>query len=211
MIRIVLADDHAMVRESLRKLLSDFRDMEVVGVAASADDLFASLALHAPQVAVLDVSMPGPGIAEVLTRVGVEFPAVRTLVLSMFSEELYAKRALAAGASAYLSKDQSPELLVEAIRKVARGGRYVSPSLADLLVAELGGGGDPALHHALSDRELSVLRWIAGGKSVKEIAASLGISPKTVSTYRRRLLEKLSLATNADIVRYVDAHQLGDA
>ncbi len=209
MIRVVLADDHAMVRRALAALLGDHRDLRVAGEASSADELFDVASRVDAQVAVVDVSMPGPGIANILKRMRTDHPRLRVIVLSMFSERMYAKRALAAGAFAYLSKDQSPEHLIEAIRKVARGGRYVTPSLAELLASDIGDDERP-LHTQLSDRELDVLRRIGAGKSLKEIGAALKISPKTASTYRTRLLAKLGVRTNADLVKYVLTHGLGE-
>ncbi len=210
MIRVVLADDHAMVRLGLAKLLGDEGDIRIVSEAATAAELFTALAATPADVVVLDVSMPGPGVIDVLKQLRAEHPRLRTLVLSMFSEEQYATRTLRGGAVGYLTKDQSPELLVDAIRKVARGGRFVTPSLAERLVANLGADAAVRLHDALSDREFEVLRSIGEGRSIKAIAARLNISPKTVSTYRTRLLEKLHAQTNADLVRYVSAHELNE-
>lgn len=210
MIRIVLADDHPLVIQGLRGLIGKQPDMRVVGEAGTADDVFTLLHKTPTDVLVLDVSMPGPGLVEVLRRLKTDHPRLRTLVLSMYSEEQYATRALKSGAAGYLTKDRSPELLIEAVRKVMRGGLYVTATLAERLAGQLSSGSKGALHEDLSDREFEVLKGLAAGKSVKELAAGLGISPKTVSTYRARILEKLGIRTNADLVRYVVEKGLGE-
>ncbi len=210
MISIALADDHAMVRRSLAALLDDQSDLRVVGEAGTADELFALLATTSADVAVIDVAMPGPGVVAVLTQLRASFPRLRTIVLSMYPEEQYAPRALKAGAAGYLTKDRSPEYLVEAVRKVARGGIYVTPSLAEHLAAGMAADAKRPAHAELSEREFAVLRGIGAGRSMKELAASLGISPKTASTYRVRILEKLGLKTNAELVRYALEHGLVD-
>jgi DNA-binding NarL/FixJ family response regulator len=156
----------------------------------------------------LDVSMPGSPFTETLRRLREEHPTVRILVLSAHPEDQWAVRALRGGASGYLTKDHSPEQLLDAIRRVHRGGRYVSPSLAERLAAQLGQDFVGAPHEQLSDREFDVLRGLGAGRTVKEVATSLGLSPKTVSTYRTRLMEKLRFVTNADLVRYSAEHGL---
>jgi DNA-binding NarL/FixJ family response regulator len=156
----------------------------------------------------LDVTMPGAPFTETLRRLREEHPTVRILVLSAHPEDQWAVRALRGGASGYLTKDHSPEQLLDAIRRVHRGGRYVSPTLAERLAAQLGQDFVGAPHEQLSDREFDVLRGLGTGRTVKEVAAALGLSPKTVSTYRTRLMEKLGFATNADLVRYSAEHGL---
>lgn len=208
MIRVALADDHAMLRHSLANLLGDESDMRIVGEAGTADELFALLAGAPADVIVLDVAMPGPGLIPVLKQLKLSHPRTRTIVLSMYSEEQYAARALKSGAAGYLTKDRSPELLVAAVRKVMAGGLYVTPSLAERLAAGLRVSRDVTPHEILSDREFAVLRGIGAGRSMKELAGGLGISPKTVSTYRTRILEKLGVKTNAELVRYTVKHGL---
>ncbi|MEA3244976.1 MAG: response regulator transcription factor [Gemmatimonadota bacterium] len=204
----MLADDHAIVRRGLARLLDDQRDMEVVGEVGSASELTAAMPVARPHVVVLDVSMPGPGIAGVLKELRESWPTVRALVLSMYPEEQYAERVLRSGAAGYVTKDRSPELLVEAVRKIHRGGVFVTATLAEHLAGRVSDPEPKAGHARLSDRELDVLRALAAGKSVKAIAAGMRLSPKTVSTYRFRLMEKLRLETNADLIRYAIEHGL---
>ena len=206
MIRVALADDHAMLRRSLAGLLAAQPDIEIAGEAGTAEELFALTARVVVDVLVLDVAMPGPGLAIVLGTLREIHPQVRVIVLSMYPEELYAPRALKSGAKGYLTKDRSPEYLVEAVRRVAAGGLYVTPSLAEILAAGLTSETERPPHELLSEREFAVLRGIVTGRSMKE----LGISPKTASTYRVRILEKLGVGSNADLVRYAVRHGLVD-
>jgi len=208
MIRILIVDDHPIVRAGLRRIAEDDRGISVTGEAASGDDALRALHQLIADVVLLDVSMPGSPFTETLRRLREEQPTVRILVLSAHPEDQWAVRALRGGASGYLTKDHSPEQLLDAIRRVHRGGRYVSPSLAERLAAQLGQDFVGAPHEQLSDREFDVLRGLGSGRTVKEVAASLGLSPKTVSTYRTRLMEKLQFATNADLVRYSAEHGL---
>ena len=207
-IRLVVADDHPIVRGGLRRMVELEPDLEIAGEADTADALFVLLAAAAaadatPDVLLLDVGMPGPGVLEVLRRVGQAYPGLRTLVLSVYPEEQYGLRTLRAGAAGYLTKDQSPELLVRAVRQVAAGHRFLSPALTDRLLEGLERGYAAARHELLSEREFVVLVALGEGREVPEIANALGLSPKTVTTYRVRLLEKLGLCTNGDLVRYV--------
>jgi DNA-binding NarL/FixJ family response regulator len=208
MIRILIADDHPIVRAGLRRIAEDDRGITVTAEAPSGDEAIAALGKFAADVILLDVSMPGSPFTETLRRLREEHPSVRILVLSAHPEDQWAVRALRGGASGYLTKDHSPEQLLDAIRRVHRGGRYVSPSLAERLAAQLGHDFVGAPHEQLSDREFDVLRGLGAGRTVKEVAESLGLSPKTVSTYRVRLMEKMGFATNADLVRYSAEHGL---
>lgn len=208
MIRLLIADDHPIVREGLRRIVQDAPGLEVVGEVANSDELFARLPKLPADIVLLDVTMPGPGFLEVLQRLRSEHPTVAVLVLSVHPEDQYAVRALRAGASGYLTKDHSPEELTEAIRRVHRGHKYVSPQLAERLAADLSGGGRDVRHEVLSDREYEVLCLLGSGRTVKEIAGSLQLSPKTVSTYRTRVLEKMHATSNADLVRYAALHGL---
>ncbi len=208
MIRVLIADDHPIVREGLRRIAGDQPGITVVAEAASATEALARVADTAFDVLLLDVSMPGPTFIEVLQQVRKEHPTVKVLVLSVHPEDQWAVRALRAGAAGYLTKDHSPEQLIEAIRRVYRGGKYVTAALAEKLATGLESGGSATPHEALSDREYEVLRALGAGLSVKEVAARLSLSPKTVSTYRTRILEKMRLSTNADLVRYVRDHGL---
>ena len=210
MIRIALADDHTMLRNGLAALLNDQSDMTVVVEAGSAETLFAQLASVRVDVLVTDVAMPGPGLLAVLATMREVHSHVRTIVLSMYSEEQYAARALKGGAVGYLTKDQSAELLVAAVRKVVTGGLFVTPTLAEHLAAGLSGDRGESPQDLLSEREFAVLKAIGAGRSMKEVAYTLGISPKTVSTYRARILEKTGAKSNAELVRYAVEHGLVD-
>lgn len=208
MIRIVLADDHPVVRQGLHRVLEEREDIKVVAEVGTADELTTKLRDTPADVVLLDVAMPGPGVLEILRQLKATHPSLRCLVLSMYAEEQYAVRALKAGAAGYLTKDRPPEELIAAVQKVCRGGVHVSPTLAERLARGLAAGSERSPHEALSDREFEVLKQIAAGDSVKAIGARLGLSPKTVSTYRARILEKLGLKTNADLVRYALEHRL---
>lgn len=209
MIRLLIADDHPIVRQGLRQIAADQPGISVVGEAASADEALARLGEVPVDVMLLDVSMPGPGFIEVLQQVRRDHPTVKVLVLSVHPEDQWAVRALRAGAAGYLTKDHSPEQLIEAVHRVYRGGKYVTAALAEKLATGLEIGGVTP-HEGLSDREFEVLRGLGAGLSVKDVAARLNLSPKTVSTYRARILEKMKLQTNADLVRYVRDHGIGD-
>lgn len=202
MIRIVLADDHALVREGLRRILEDHADLRVVAEATTGEEALRAVAASPADVLLLDISMPGPGVFELLKRLGEGHPSVRTVVLTMHPEDQYAVRVLRAGAAGYLSKERSSGLLVEAIRKAHRGEVFVSPSLGDTLARQVAGRGGRPPHEALSDRELDVLVRLAKGQSVKAIAADLSLSRKTVSTYHSRIRRKLHLDSDADLFRF---------
>ncbi len=208
MIRLLIADDHPIVRSGLRRIAEEDRGISVAAEAGSGEEALMALRLAAVDVVLLDVSMPGGSFIDTLRRVCEEHPSVRVLVLSVHPEDQWAVRALRAGASGYLTKDHSPEQLLDAVRRVYRGGRYVSPTLAEKLAAHLGQDFAGAPHELLSDREFEVLRGLGTGRTVKEVAAKLGLSPKTVSTYRTRLMEKMRFASTADLVRYAAQHGL---
>jgi DNA-binding NarL/FixJ family response regulator len=211
MIRVVLADDHAMVREGIRHVLEERNGITVVGEAATASDLLAELRRVEAHVVILDIAMPGPGIVETLRQVKTVRPRARSLVLTAHPEAEYAVRVFRAGAAGYLTKDRSLDQLVDAVRRVARGGVYVSPTLGEALAARLHGAEREPSHGTLSDREFEVLRGLAEGQPLKTIAARMALSPKTVTTYRSRILQKLGLRGNADLVRYAMEHGLLDA
>ncbi len=208
MIRLLVADDHPVVREGLRRIVTDHPGLVVAAEAVDGDQVLSALRRVVVDVVLLDISMPGPGFLQVLEWVRAEHPRLPVLALSVHPEDQYAVRALRAGAAGYLTKDHSPEQLVEAIRKVHRGGRFVSPSLAERLATDLAPGRTSAPHERLSDREYQVLCLLGSGRMVKEISVELRLSPKTVSTYRTRLLEKMQVAGNADLVRYAAQHGL---
>lgn len=208
MIRLAIADDHPIVREGLRRIASVGGGITVTGEASTAAELFKLLASAPVDVVLLDVSMPGSTFVETLRNLREKHPTLKVLVLSVHPEDQWAMRALRAGASGYLTKDHSPDQLVEAIRRVARGGRYVSDTLAEKLAGLVDHGATRAPHELLSDREFEVLRALGGGMTVKDVAEQLHLSAKTVSTYRARLLEKMGLKSKADLVRYVVEHEL---
>ncbi len=202
MIRILVTDDHAIVRKGLKQILSDVRDMAVLGEAATGQEAFQKLRRGAFDVVLLDISLPGQNGLEVLKDMQREWPRLPVLILSMHAEEQYAVRAFKAGAAGYLTKASAPEELIGAIRKVASGGRYVTAALAERLAFALREDPGRPPHEALSDREYQVLLMLAGGKTVTEIAGELCLSVKTVSTYRGRIMEKLQMKNNAQLILY---------
>ncbi len=208
MIRVLIADDHAVVRAGFRELLEQRAGIEVAGEADSGDAIIALVARVPADVLLLDVSMPGPPFLDVLHRVHTTAPTLKVLVLTMHPEDQFAARALRAGASGYMTKGRTPEELLEAVTRLASGGRYISPALAERLAMTLGPDLTAPPHAVLSDRELEVLLLLGAGLTVTQAAAQLGISVKTVSTFRTRLLAKMGFTTNADIVQYAARHGL---
>jgi DNA-binding NarL/FixJ family response regulator len=202
MIKVLIADDHPIVRQGLRQILSATADMEVAGEAVNSQEALDQVRLGGWDVLVLDITMPGRSGFDILKELKYEQPNLPVLVLSIHAEEQLAVRVLKAGASGYLTKENAPEELVKAIRKVVSGGRYVSPSLAESLAFGLDTAPGRPRHETLSDREFQVMQLMASGKTLAEIAEELSLSAKTVSTYRTRLLEKLKLKTNAELMRY---------
>ena len=190
-------------------LADDFKDA-VFGEASTGEEALGKVWKEKWDVVVLDITMPGRTGLEVLKEIKQSRPKLPVLVLSMHPEDQFAVRVLKAGASGYLTKDSAPDELVKAIRKVVSGGTYVSAFLAEKLAFEIGTDSSKPPHEALSDREFQVLRLIAAGKSVKEIAAELYLSVKTVSTYRARLLQKMNLETNAELIHYAIQNRLID-
>jgi DNA-binding NarL/FixJ family response regulator len=206
MIRVLLADDHAIVRDGLRRILVADTGFEVAGEAANGDEALALVRANDYDVVVLDISMPGLSGIDLVKRLKLEKPKLRLLVLSMHGEQQYAVRALKAGASGYLNKDSAAAQLLGALRKVAAGGVHVSEAAAAGLVASSNGDGPP--HTRLSDREFEVLKLLAAGSSPTQIAGRLHVSVKTVSTHKTRVLEKLGLGGTAELVRYALEHKL---
>jgi two-component system invasion response regulator UvrY len=203
MIRILIADDHAVMRAGLRELLGQRGSIVIAGEADTGDRAIEMAATVPADVMLLDVSMPGPPFLDVLQRVREAAPNLRVLVLTMHPEDQFAARALRAGASGYLTKSRTPDELLEAVTRISRGGRFISSTLADRLASHLGADFKAAPHERLSDREMEVLLLLGAGNTVKEAAAALRLSVKTVSTFRSRLLRKMEFTTNADIVQYV--------
>ena len=210
MIRVVVVDDHAVVREGLKRIVSESGGMTVTGEAADGHEAIRVINSQPCDVVLLDITMPNKSGLDVLKELHAESPRLPVLVLSMHPEDQYAVRVLRAGAAGYVTKESAPAKLVQAIRKVVRGGKYVSPSLAERLVFDLGADKDKAPHELLSDREYQVLCLISSGKTVSQIADELALSIKTVSTYRVRILEKLKMKNNAEMTRYAIQEGLVD-
>ncbi|GAB4089911.1 response regulator [Hydrogenophaga soli] len=202
MIRILLADDHALVREGLKQLFGLTADIVIAAEATNGALVLDALRSEAFDVLLLDMTMPGISGTDLITRVVAQEPHPPVLVLSMHNEPQIARRALAAGAVGYLTKDCDPSVLLAAVRRVANGGRFIDPVMAEFMAFELQGKQATEGHHHLSDREFQVLCLLARGKSVNEIAQELSISNKTVSTHKARLMEKMNFTNNAEIVRY---------
>jgi two-component system, NarL family, invasion response regulator UvrY len=201
---ILLVDDHAVVRRGLRELLGEEFPSTEFGEAASGAEALAQIAKRPWGLVILDISLPGRDGLDILKEALALRPGVPIMMLSVHAEDQYAIRALRAGAAGYVTKETAPEDLTAAVRKVLQGGKYVSPRLAEKMVAALAtrDGGTQLLHEALSDRELQVLRMLAVGKSVKEIGADLALSEKTISTYRTRIIGKMNMRSNAELMRY---------
>ncbi len=210
MIRVLIADDHAILRRGLIEILRrEFKDA-LCGEAESADQTLAQVESHGWDLVILDVTMPGRSGIDVLVDLKRVRPKLPVLILSMHPEGQYGKRVLKAGAAGYLTKDSAPEELIKAVRKVLAGGRYVSPALAEVLAVDLGRDADQPLHAKLSDRELEVLRLLGSGKTISQIAEVLHLSVTTVSTYRARILEKMSMSTTAELMCYALRNHLVD-
>ena len=202
MIKVLIADDHTVVREGLKQILADDAQLTVVGEAADGNEVLKALEGLNVDALVLDITMPGRNGLDVLKEVKRKRPMLPVLVLSMHPEDQFAIRILRAGAAGYITKESAPEELVGALRKVCSGGKYVSPQLAEKLAVFIEDEGTRPAHEKLSDREFEVLRMLALGKTVTEVAEELLLSVKTVSTYRSRVLEKMKMTSNADLTRY---------
>lgn len=200
-IAILLVDDHAVVRNGVRLMLSAEHDIAVEGEASNAQEAMQRVQSQDFDVALVDIAMPGKNGLDLLRMLRAEKPKLAVLVLSTYSEEIYAVRAFKQGAAGYLTKDSPADVLIAAIRKAAAGGKYVTPSLMEKLAGLLGGE-RMSSHEELSNRELEVLKLIAAGESLVKIADTLHLSPNTVTTYRTRILEKMGMASNAELTRY---------
>jgi len=201
MIKVIIVDDHPVVRLGLKQIIADEPDMEVAGEAKNAGECFSLIQKTDCTLVLLDITLPDRNGFDVLKQLKYEHPNIPILILSVHPEDQYGLRFIKAGASGYLMKDGAPEELVKAIRKVNAGGKYVSASLAEKLVSHLGAFDKPP-HENLSDREFQILCMIVQGKSLKSIAGELCVGEKTVSTYRSRIMEKMKLSTNSDLTRY---------
>jgi len=202
MIKILIADDHPIVRAGLKQILEEASDIKVTVEAGDGHELLRLIRKGGIDVVLLDISMPGLTGLDALKQIKTENPDLPILILSMHPEDQYGIRVLKAGAAGYLMKSAAPDQLVGAIRKVYRGGRYVSPSLAEKMAFGLQTGASGLPHETLSDREYQVLCMIASGKTVKEIGEELALSEKTISTYRARVLEKMNMKSNSELTHY---------
>ncbi|MFN7925000.1 MAG: response regulator transcription factor [Bryobacteraceae bacterium] len=202
MIRVLIADDHPIVRKGLVQILAEQGDLQIVGEARNVAEVMEHLSRSVPDVLMLDVNMPGRSGLDAIRDIKQLCPRLPILVLSIHPEDQLAVRTLAAGASGYLNKESAPDLLVAALRKLHSGGKWVSPALAEALVASIQQPESAEPHRLLSDREYTVLVKIASGRTVSQIAEELNLSVKTVSTYRARVLEKMNMSTNAELTRY---------
>ncbi|HSD54215.1 MAG TPA: response regulator transcription factor [Burkholderiales bacterium] len=209
--RVLIADDHAIVREGLQRILAGEPAFAIVGEARDSHEVLAAVRAGGFEVLLLDLSMPGRSGIDLLRQVKSERPELRVLVLSMHAEEQYAVRAIRAGASGYLTKDTAAAQLVAALRKIAAGGLFITPAAAEALALGLQSPGEELAHKRLSDREYEIFLLLAGGASVTGIAERLHLSVKTVSTHKTHVLEKMDLASLADLVRYAIAHKLLDS
>jgi two-component system, NarL family, invasion response regulator UvrY len=202
MIKILVADDHPIVRQGLKQILSEYPDMTVADEAGTGKDVLVKIGKKDFDIVLLDISMPGRNGLDILKELKTKKPKLPVLVLSIYPEDQYAVRVLKLGAAGYLTKESVPEELVAAIRKVARGRKYVSNSLAEKLATDLEINAEKAPHENLSDREYQVMSMIASGKRLKEVAEELSLSIKTISTYRSRIMEKMNMRNNAELIRY---------
>lgn len=207
--RILCVDDHAIFRQGVKQILAQYDRQAKIGEAATADAAMQLARETRWDLVILDLSLPDRSGLQVLTDLKREQPELPVIVLSMHAEDEYAIRALRIGASGYVTKESAPEELVAALQKVMRGGRYMTPALAEKIAFSYASPAtNEKLHHSLSERELEVLQLIGAGKSLKEIAAMLSLSVKSVGTYRARVLEKMAMSTNADLIRYVIENNL---
>lgn len=204
-IEVILVDNHAIVRNGVRLMLSEASDIAVEGEADNAQQALALIRERHFDVALLDIAMPGNSGLDLLKLLRSEAPKMAVLILSTYSEEIYAMRALKSGAAGYLNKDTATNELIAAVRKAAAGGKHVSPALVEKLVHVIGGGGMDS-HESLSNRELEVMKMIAAGDSLVKIAETLHLSPHTVTTYRSRILAKMGFGSNAELTRYAIEH-----
>lgn len=207
-IRVLLADDHMLFRKGLRMILEETEDIVVAGEAGTGNEVLDKALSSYFDVVLLDISMPEKDGLDVLKELKKSRPELPVLVLTMHPEDQYAVRVIRAGASGYLTKKNAPDEVVTAIRKVFSGRKYISPYLAEKLAVEIETGTEQPLHKALSNREFEVMRMIASGKSLTDIAKGLSLSINTVSTYRGRILEKMNMKTNADIIHYAIRNRL---
>lgn len=210
MINIFIADDHTLIREGIKKLLAQEIDIKLVGETSNPFEVVDQIIKSKCDILILDLSMPGKNGLDVLKEIKAQVPHVKVLIMTMLPEDQFAKRTLKAGASGYITKDRAGEELITAIRRVANGRKYVSQSLAELLVDDLDGTSHKSPHEILSDREFQILKMMANGKSQTAIADELSISISTVNTYRGRIFEKLNLHSNAELIHFAFQNNLNE-
>jgi len=210
MIKIFIADDHSLIREGIKNLISSESDIKIIGESSNPHEVLEQLKKLKPDVIVLDISMPGKSGLDLLKEIKIQLPDIKVLMMSMLPEEQFAKRTLKAGASGYITKTSLPEEFIIAIRRVASGRKYVSQNLAEQLAEDLDENVEKKPYELLSDREFQILKMIASGKSQTDIADELAISVSTVNTYRSRILDKLKLKSNSDLIRYAFKNNLID-
>jgi DNA-binding NarL/FixJ family response regulator len=206
MLKILIADDHPIVRRGLQQILSGEADVAMVGEAQNSTEVLDLVRTQKWDAVVLDITMPGRGGLDTLKELNRLYPSLPVLMLSIHPEDQYAVRAFRAGAAGYMTKESAPDELIKAIRKITRGGKYVSPTLAEKLAFIL--KAEPLSHHSLSDREYQVMIMIASGKTPSEIAEEMCLSIKTISTYRERILAKMKMKNNAELTYYAVKHNL---
>ncbi len=209
MIRILCVDDHSFIREGVKRIISDHSDIEIVGEASNANEVFEKCSDEI-DIVLLDISMPGKSGMDILLELKAFYPNVKVLILSMYPEENIALRAIKTGSSGYLTKASAPDELINAIRKIYSGGRYITPELAEKLIFEFDDDKGKPPHEKLSNREFQVFCMIASGKTIKTIAAELSLTAQTISTHRARLLEKMKLLNNAALTNYAIKNRLVD-
>lgn len=208
MIRVLITDDHVLIRRGLKQILQEGFGAVTIGEAQDARQAMEQIAKHDWDVVVMDITMPGRSGLDVLRDIKMVRPGLPVLILSMHPEEQFAVRVLKSGAAGFIPKESAPEELIHAVKKVLTGGRYVTATLAEKIAFDLSAQTDKPLHETLSDREFEVLCMIASGKTVGQIAEKLGLSVKTISTYRARILEKMRMKNNAELTHYAIKNQL---
>jgi len=207
MIRILIADDHAIVRQGLKQIVEASGEMRVVAEAANGADALSKIREIVCDVVLLDIAMSGMSGIDALKQLHKEKPKLPVLILSSYPEDQYAVRLIRIGAAGYLTKESAPALIIEAVRHVVSGKKYITPAVAEMLANELGAHNESPPHETLSDREYQIFLLLASAKTVSEIAVALALSVKTISTYRSRILEKLHLRNNAELMHYAIEHQ----
>ncbi len=202
-IKVVIVDDHSIMRSGLAKILREESDMEVINEANGHNELIAGLKIDEPDIVLLDITMPGKNGLEILKELKQNYPSIKVLMLSMHPEDRFSVRAIKAGASGYINKESATDELVNAIRKVYNGGKFITPTVAEILADTFENNANKPVHEKLSDREFQILRLITSGRKIKEIADDLFLSPATVATYRSRILEKMNMKSNVELTNYV--------